>query len=215
MPARLPIDRVFTVKGFGTVVTGTLWSADRSCPTTELILWPAGSARARARTSGAWRARGTRRGRATRGGEPGGRRARARSSADMCCSATGVALSSRRLAVDVEVLPDAPAQKHGTRMHVHLGTSVALGRLILPASGWPRASVRVLAPGAARRGAAPPGVAAAGPAWRSPRAARLLASGDDRLAHACTDPCRRRGRCGLARVTARGCRRRCVAGARA
>ena len=25
-PARLPVDRVFTVEGFGTVVTGTLWS---------------------------------------------------------------------------------------------------------------------------------------------------------------------------------------------
>ena len=58
----------------------------------------------------------------------------------------GVALSTRRMAVDVEILPDAPAQKHGTRVHVHLGTSVVLGRLILPgreATG----EVRVLAPG--------------------------------------------------------------------
>ena len=58
-----------------------------------------------------------------------------------------VALSTRRLAVEVEILPDAPAQKHGARVHVHLGTSVVLGRLILPgrdATG----GVRVLAPGA-------------------------------------------------------------------
>lgn len=27
-PARMPVDRVFTVKGFGTVVTGTLWSGE-------------------------------------------------------------------------------------------------------------------------------------------------------------------------------------------
>jgi selenocysteine-specific elongation factor len=56
-------------------------------------------------------------------------------------------LSTRRLAVDVEILPGAPALKHGTRVHVHLGTSVVLGRLILPgreATG----DVRALAPGA-------------------------------------------------------------------
>ena len=43
VPARLPIDRVFTVKGFGTVVTGTLWSGS-IVPETELTLWPAGAA---------------------------------------------------------------------------------------------------------------------------------------------------------------------------
>ncbi len=40
--ARLPIDRVFTIKGAGTVVTGTLWSG-RIRPEDQLMVEPAGS----------------------------------------------------------------------------------------------------------------------------------------------------------------------------
>ncbi|RJQ44530.1 MAG: selenocysteine-specific translation elongation factor [Gaiellales bacterium] len=47
-PARLPIDRVFTLKGIGTVVTGTLWSG-RICDDDAVTLMPEGVAcRARA-----------------------------------------------------------------------------------------------------------------------------------------------------------------------
>ena len=38
-PARLPVDRVFTLKGFGTVVTGTLWSGTLM-PGIELMILP-------------------------------------------------------------------------------------------------------------------------------------------------------------------------------
>ena len=38
-PARLPVDRVFTVRGFGTVVTGSLWSG-RLHQGDSLVLWP-------------------------------------------------------------------------------------------------------------------------------------------------------------------------------
>ncbi len=52
--ARLPIDRVFTMKGFGTVVTGTLVSGTIR-KEDELEVFPAGKACARTRNSGAWR----------------------------------------------------------------------------------------------------------------------------------------------------------------
>ncbi|MDO4289801.1 MAG: selenocysteine-specific translation elongation factor [Eggerthellaceae bacterium] len=46
--ARMPIDRVFTVKGFGTVVTGTLWSGQLA-EGDELVVLPSG-ARTRVRS---------------------------------------------------------------------------------------------------------------------------------------------------------------------
>ena len=112
----------------------------------------------------------------------------------MCCSATGVVLSSRRLAVDVEILPGAPAQKHGTRVHVHLGTSVVLGRLHPSRSGGLGRGPR---PGArrARRRAAPPGGTAAGATWRSPRAPLLFTSDDDRWRRCHRSRYRPRGGC--------------------
>ena len=74
-PARLPIDRVFSMKGFGTVVTGTLVSGrlDVDEPTTVV---PGGPAREGARPAGARRARPARRGRAARGRESRRRRRR-------------------------------------------------------------------------------------------------------------------------------------------
>ena len=175
MPVRLPIDRVFTVKGFGTVVTGTLWSGT-IVPDQEVVVWPAGE---RARVRGLQ--------------VHGAAAARADAGQRVAVNLAGVSLdeiarghvllgegsvlSSRRLAAEVEVLPDAPAQKHGTRMHVHLGTSVALGRLLLPA--YDRAGApRVAAPGSRTIGVLRLEVALARAAWRSPRAARLFASGD-------------------------------------
>ncbi len=49
--ARLHVDRVFTIKGAGTVVTGTLWSGEIGRGD-ELVLAAQGSARARARRAG-------------------------------------------------------------------------------------------------------------------------------------------------------------------
>lgn len=131
MPVRLPVDRAFTVKGFGTVVTGTLWSGTLS-PEAELTLWPAG---------GRVRVRGLQVHGAPASNADAGQRVAVNLAglalADVerghVLLGEGAALSSRRLAVEVDVLPEAPAQRHGTRVHVHLGTSVALGRLLLPA----------------------------------------------------------------------------------
>jgi selenocysteine-specific elongation factor len=148
VPARLPIDRVFTVKGFGTVVTGTLWSGTL-LPGTELALWPAGNV---------VRVRGLQ----VHGAPADGAGAGQRVAVNLAGVALdqverghvllgdGVAVSTRRLAVDVEILPNAPAQKHGARLHVHLGTSVVIGRLIL-AGRESVNGVRALSPGAVGR----------------------------------------------------------------
>jgi len=46
-PARLPIDRVFTVEGFGTVVTGTLWSGEIKAADRLVVLPPGQEVRVR------------------------------------------------------------------------------------------------------------------------------------------------------------------------
>ena len=63
-PAVLHVDRAFTVRGAGTVVTGTLWSG-RVAAGDELTVLPAGPAGARARRPGPRRAARARRGRAS------------------------------------------------------------------------------------------------------------------------------------------------------
>ena len=145
LPARLPIDRAFTARGFGTVVTGTLWSGSIA-PEAELMLWPAGhTVRVRGlQVHGmpAERAEAGQRVAVNLAGVPLDQVARG----DALLGA-GAALSSRRLAVDAAILPGAAPQKHGTRVHVHLGTAVALARLILPKSEG-AAGIRVLSPGA-------------------------------------------------------------------
>ncbi len=157
-PARLPIDRVFTVKGFGTVVTGTLWSG-RIAPESELTAWPGGQR---------VRVRGVQVHGAPAPYADAGQRAalnvatlgRTEIDRGHVLLADGVALSTRRLAVDVTVLrgavgPGAPtlplALRHGMRLHVHLGTTSVVGRLILP-SVDADGSARALSAGA--RGAA-------------------------------------------------------------
>ena len=72
---RLHIDRVFTIRGAGTVVTGTLWSGSAGRGDTVTIL-PSGRTAARARRRGARRAGGTRAGRAAGRAEPHRRRPR-------------------------------------------------------------------------------------------------------------------------------------------
>ena len=146
VPARLPIDRVFTVKGFGTVATGTLWSGSL-LPDSELTLWPAGKA-VRVRGLQVHGVPADRAGAGQRVAVNLAGVALDQVERGHVLLGEGVALSSRRLAVDVELLPGAPAQKHGTRLHVHLGTSVVLGRLILPARESV-GGVRALPPGAA------------------------------------------------------------------
>src|SRR5215472_9204580 len=129
-PMRLPVDRVFTVEGFGTVVTGTLWrGAVRTGDVLELL--PSGAqvrvrrvqvhgetveeALAGQRTALALH--GVERDQVTRG--------------DWLC-APGSLRPSRVLDVRFELLSDYPREwKPDTRVRFHLGASEIIGRLLL------------------------------------------------------------------------------------
>src|SRR5499427_2437219 len=159
-PARLPIDRVFTVEGFGTVVTGTLWRGHvRTGDVLDLL--PRGEqvrvrrvqvhgatideALAGQRTALALH--GVERDQVARG--------------DWLC-APGSLRPSRVLDVRFELLPDYPREwKADTRVRFHLGASEIIGRLLLLGSsgtsslapgGSALAQVRLEQPTVAARG---------------------------------------------------------------
>ena len=128
--ARLPIDRAFTMKGFGTVVTGTLVSG-RIRQDDELTLAPGDASRESPRPAGA---RGTPRGgarRPTGRGKP--RRRRRRGGRARPVARLRRISSSRRASIDarVELLASARPLKHGARVRFHQGTAELLGRVAL------------------------------------------------------------------------------------
>lgn len=128
-PARLPIDRVFTIKGFGTVVTGTLVSgalevdadveivpAGTSAKVRGLQVHGASHRRASAGQRVAVNLAGVDVGDLRRGDtlvEPGGLDA------------------TRRFDASLVVLPSARPLKHGQRVRCHHGTTEALARIAL------------------------------------------------------------------------------------
>lgn len=129
-PLRLPIDRVFTVKGFGTVVTGTLISGRLREEETVVVL-PAGiSSRVRglqthgrkiAEIAAGQRAavnlQGVEKDQVERG--------------DVLARA-GQFQPSRMIDVRLRLLGDAPAGiKMRSRVRIHLGTAEAMGRVVL------------------------------------------------------------------------------------
>jgi len=146
--ARLPIDRVFTVKGFGTVVTGTLASGT-VVEDDLLVLLPSG------------------RDVKVRGIQVHGRpRARAYAGERTAVNLAGVDLSdvergenlvspgayaaSRRFDAVLRLLPDARPLKHGARVRVHQGTSEVLGRVALAGrreTGVDQEALSTLTPG--------------------------------------------------------------------
>ena len=126
---RLAVDRVFTMSGFGTVVTGTLWSgAIRQGETLALL-----PARLQARVR-SLQVHGEKRDEAFAGER-------------VAVCLTGVEKSSvergswlatpdalhehKRLDIRLELLPDAPDLKQHTRVHVHHGTDEVLARVKL------------------------------------------------------------------------------------
>lgn len=156
-PARLPVDRVFTMEGFGTVVTGTLWrGVVRTGATLELL--PSGRAvrvrrvqvhgatveEARAGQRTAIALHGVEKSEVERGDwlvEPGSLRA------------------SPLLDVRFELLPDYPREwKQNARVRFHIGASEIIGRLSLledaelRAGGSALAQVRLEKPAVAARG---------------------------------------------------------------
>jgi len=129
-PARLPVDRVFTVEGFGTVVTGTLWRGRiRSGDSLELA---PGERPVRVR-------RVQVHGETVEEARPGQRTAvalhgvaREQVSRGDWLQAPGSLRHSRLLDARFELLPDAPrALKPDSRVRFHLGAAEIIGRLVL------------------------------------------------------------------------------------
>jgi selenocysteine-specific elongation factor len=128
-PARLPIDRVFSVRGFGTVVTGTL-AAGRLGVDDDLVILPEGRA-VKVRGLQVHGAPSTRAG-------PGERVAANLAGVDVAhvrrgdtLAAPGTIEATRRLDASIEMLPDVRPLVHGTRVRVHQGTGDALARVVL------------------------------------------------------------------------------------
>jgi selenocysteine-specific elongation factor len=154
---RLPIDRAFSMQGFGTVVTGTL-VAGRIRPDDELELVPGGQ---RVRVRGVQvHARGT--AEAVTGQRTavnlGGIEVAAIHRGQSLSAPDGVTVT-RRADVVIELLPGAKPLKHGARVHVHQGTMEVLGRVSIAGSaadvqpgGSAPARLRLEAPAALTRG---------------------------------------------------------------
>ena len=129
---RLPIDRVFSMKGFGTVVTGTL-VAGTIQPDTELVVLPRGLT---------VKVRGVQvHGRATAEAVAGNRVAVNLGGVDVADLARGDTLCAadafevtRRVDAVVTVLADASrGLRHGARVRFHQGTTELLGRVAIAA----------------------------------------------------------------------------------
>ncbi|HWF85687.1 MAG TPA: selenocysteine-specific translation elongation factor [Vicinamibacterales bacterium] len=173
--ARLPIDRVFSMKGFGTVVTGTLVSG-RVAADDELIVTP-GERRVKVRgvqVHGAKQleAFAGQRAAVNLGGVEVDEIARGQS-----LVASGAFEETRVADAIVEVLPGAKALQHGARVRFHQGTAEILGRVAVigPAGEVDRDRAAGAAKGEVR-----PSVAAGGRAFVRLRLERpaILARGD-------------------------------------
>ena len=142
---RLPIDRVFSVKGFGTVVTGTL-VAGTIRDDDELLVLP------RARPV---KVRGLQvHGRREANADPGHRVAVNLGGIDVADIARGDTLCSpasfeptQRIDAVVELLADARPLRHGARVRFHQGTTELLGRVAVAAERGSGASAAEIVPG--------------------------------------------------------------------
>jgi selenocysteine-specific elongation factor len=135
---RLPIDRSFAVKGFGSVVTGTLFSGNITVGD-EVELLPIGKLlRVRGLQTG---------GKSVERAEAGQRTAVNLAGIEhttiqrgMVLSARGRLRTTRRADVRMELLPGAPVLKHRSHVHFHAGTLETTGEVYL-------LGARELAPG--------------------------------------------------------------------
>lgn len=129
--ARVPIDRVFSVKGFGTVVTGTLVTGALSVEDAVVVLPDARAARVRG-----VQVHGT-----TVGSVTAPRRVAVNLGGvdiqdvrrGMTLASPGSLASTRRVDVRVELLPDGSGLRHGARVRVHQGTGDVIARVSVSA----------------------------------------------------------------------------------
>ena len=131
-PPRLPVDRVFSVRGVGTVVTGTLASGTLRSDQ-ELVLLPA-SRRVKVRGLQVH-------GRATEAAGAGRRVAVNLHGADVDALGRGDTLAApggfdttRRFDAVLRLLPAAPPLRHGARVRCHHGTAETMARVALSAA---------------------------------------------------------------------------------
>ena len=127
---RLPVDRVFTMKGFGTVVTGTLLSGSIR-PEQEAEVFPS---RRRVRVRGIQSG-----GRAAERADAGQRTALNLAGIEpsdlqrgMVLATPGLFQPGRRLDVRLELLPAARPLRNRTQVHFHQGTAECVAEVILP-----------------------------------------------------------------------------------
>ncbi len=129
---RLPIDRSFAVKGFGSVATGTLFSGHVSIGD-EVELLPAGKLlRVRGLQTG---------GKSVERAEAGQRTAVNLAGIEHTAIQRGMVLSTRgrlrttrRVDVRLELLPGVSTLKHRSRVHFHAGTLETVGEVYLQES---------------------------------------------------------------------------------
>jgi selenocysteine-specific elongation factor len=127
--ARLPIDRVFSMKGFGTVVTGTLVSG-RMAVDDELLIAP-GDLRVKVRGV---QVHGEKRQRAVAGERTAINLAGVdveQISRGQALVTPGVFEETRLADATIELLPGAKPLKHGARVRFHQGTAEIMGRVSL------------------------------------------------------------------------------------
>jgi selenocysteine-specific elongation factor len=132
-PVRLPIDRAFSIHGFGTVVTGTLVSGHLR-PDEEHVLLPG---------ERVVKIRGVQvHGAAQTEAEAGQRVALNLAGVDVADLTRGQVLSTRGalragrvIDAALEMLPGARPLAHGTRVRFHQGTSELLGRVAVVPAG--------------------------------------------------------------------------------
>jgi selenocysteine-specific elongation factor len=126
---RLPIDRAFAIKGFGSVVTGTLISGSVS-PGDEIELLPERKLlRVRGVQSG---------GKAVERSVAGQRTAVNLAGIEHTALKRGMVLvtpgkfrATRRIDTQLELLPSAPKLKQRSRVHFHTGTSETIAEMFL------------------------------------------------------------------------------------
>jgi len=131
--ARLPIDRAFSMKGFGTVVTGTLVSG-RIRTDEEMVLLPA-ARRVKVRgiqvhgAAAAEAAAGQRTAINLGGVEV------AQVDRGATLTVPGALSVTRRADAVIELVASAKALKHGARVRLHHGTAEVLGRVSIAGDG--------------------------------------------------------------------------------
>lgn len=146
--ARMPVDRVFSIRGFGTVVTGTLVSGELH-QEADLIIAPAGRS---------VKVRGLQvHGAAAERVAPGHRVAANLGGVDIAdvsrgetLLAPGILEPTRKFDASLERLSSAKPLKHGARIRFHHGTAEILGRVSVVTEA--EARIRLEAPTTLARG---------------------------------------------------------------